>query len=81
MMPVGVIMLTRQRQAACDVTHPVKLLLQFFVGVVDAELFEAVALKRLEPAPTEKSSRKLDSCFHNYQRLKFLPLRRHKVHY
>lgn len=45
--------------------HPVELLLQFFVGVVDAELFEAVPLKRLEPALTEKSSCKIDLCFHN----------------
>lgn len=64
MVPVGVTMETHQRtggQALCHVTHPVELLLQFFIGVVDAELFKAVPLKRLKPAPTEKSSCTIDN--------------------
>lgn len=75
MRPVGVNM------AVCHVAHPVELLLQFFVGVVDAELFEAVPLKRLEPAPTEKSSCQIDLCSHNCYRLTFLPPWRHKADY
>lgn len=70
-MRVGANMVTRQRtgtdgQTVYRVTHPVELLLQFFVGVVDAELLETVLLKRLEAAPTEKTWRKIDSYFNNY---------------
>lgn len=49
-------MLVGVAQPPRHLTHPVELLLQLLVGVVDAELFEAVPLKCLEPAPTEKPS-------------------------
>lgn len=38
-------------------THPIELLLQFFICVIDAELFKTVAIKSLKPAQTENTLR------------------------
>lgn len=43
--------------------HRVELLLKFLVGVVDAELFEAVHLKRLEAADKQKEDLKVLKLF------------------
>lgn len=40
-----------------SLTHPIELLLQFFICIIDAELLETVAIKSLEPAQTENSLR------------------------
>lgn len=35
---------------SCEVTYPVELLLQFFIGIIYTELLKTVPVKSLKPA-------------------------------